>query len=330
MARMVILCTGPWTDLPLVELAPRAAEWGYQGLELCSWGDHFEVQRALAEGDYAQQKLDLLSRNDLTASVLSIERVSHAACGPIDERLRPLLPDYVWGDGDAEGVRQRAVEEVIAAAQAAQKMGIGVLCGLTGSTLPPALGFPGVDAEAIAGGLDAFARVWQPILEACKEAGVRFAAQVQPGQMAGDLYGAEMVLEALQGREELGFTLDPAALHWQGVDPVDFIRRFPDRILHVHCNDVAVRLDGRTGLLAWWPPGDPRRGWEPRSPGHGGIDWEGVIRALNAIGYDGALSVDWCDPAMDRDWGAEDACKFIKRLDFPAAARDPDRAFRPV
>ena len=107
--------------------------------------------------------------------------------------------------------------------------------------------------------------------------GVRFAFEVHPGQIAFDLYSAEMVLDALDGREEFGFTFDPSHLHWQGVDPVEFLRRFADRIYHVHVKDVALTLNGRTGLLgSYLPPGDPRRGWESRSPGHGGIDWEAV------------------------------------------------------
>jgi sugar phosphate isomerase/epimerase len=104
------------------------------------------------------------------------------------------------------------------------------------------------------------------------------------------------------------------------VDPVEFLRRFGDRIYHVHVKDVALSLNGRSGLLgSYLPPGDPRRGWEFRSPGHGGIDWEAVIRGLNDIGYEGPLAVEWKDSGMDRDYGAEDACKFVKRLDFEPA-----------
>src|SRR5215472_6989898 len=109
MPRPVILFSGPWTDLPLEELAQQAGEWGYQGLELACWGDHFEVQRALSEPDYCQQKLELLSRHDLTAAVVANHRVGQAVGDVIDRRHQPLLPDYVWGDGRPEAVRQRAV-----------------------------------------------------------------------------------------------------------------------------------------------------------------------------------------------------------------------------
>ncbi|HXG08170.1 MAG TPA: sugar phosphate isomerase/epimerase [Gemmataceae bacterium] len=323
MARPVILFSGQWTDLPLEELAQKASEWGYQGLDLCCWGDHFEVQRALSEDDYCPQKLDLLARHDLTVPVLSQHHVGQAICDPIDSRHQAILPDYVWGDGNPQGVQQRAAEEMLATVRAAQKMGVSVLSGFSGSPIwSYVAGYPPPMPEVIPAAFDDFARKWQPILDACRDAGIRFAYEVHPGQLAFDITSAEMILDALGGREEFGFTFDPSHLHWQGIDPVEFLRRFPDRIYHVHVKDAALTLNGRTSILsAYLPYGDPRRGWDFRSPGHGGIDWEAVIRALNEIGYDGPLAVEFTDAGMDRDYGAEDACKFVKRLDFEPARR---------
>ena len=150
-----------------------------------------------------------------------------------------------------------------------------------------------------------------PILDVCQECGIRYAFEVHPGQIAFDLYSAEMVLYALGGRDEFGFTFDPAHLHWQGINPVAFVRRFPDRIFHAHVKDVAITLYGRSGLLgSYLPYDDPRRGSHPRAPGHGGLDREGIMRALNAAGYEGALAVEWQDPGMDRSVGAEEAYRF--------------------
>jgi sugar phosphate isomerase/epimerase len=330
MARPVILFTGQWADLPLEELIPKAAEWGYQGLDLCCWGDHFEVQRALSDADYCPHKLELLNHHELNVPVVSNHRVGQAVCDPIDERHRALLPDYVWGDGTPTGVRQRATEEMMATVRAAQKLGVGTVAGFTGSPLwSYVAGYPGPDAATVADGLRNFARLWNPILDSCREAGIRFACEVHPGQIAFDLYSAEMALDALDGREEFGFTVDPSHLHWQGVDPVEFVRRFPERIYHVHMKDIALTLNGRSGILnSYLPPGDPRRGWEFRAPGHGGVDWEGLIRALNAIGYEGPLAVEFKDSGMDRDSGVEDACKFVKRLDFEPARHASNVAFR--
>jgi sugar phosphate isomerase/epimerase len=331
MPRPIILFSGQWTDLPLEELAQKANEWGYQGLELACWGDHFEVQRALSDANYCSKKLELLGRYDLTAPVLANHRVGQAVCDSIEPRHKGILPDYVWGDGAPDGVRQRAAEEMAATIRAAQQLGVGVVSGFTGSALWAAVsGYPAPGRAEVEEGLRAFVRQWEPVLDVCRDCGVKFAFEVHPGQIAFDLYSAEMALDALGGREEFGFTFDPSHLHWQGVDPVEFLRRFSDRILHVHIKDIALSLNGRNGILgSYLPYGDPRRGWDFRSPGRGGIDWEGVIRALNEIGYDGPLSVEWKDAGMDRDYGAEDACKFVKRLDFDAPRRTgANAAFR--
>jgi sugar phosphate isomerase/epimerase len=330
MPRPVVLFTGQWADLPLEELIPKVAEWGYQGLDLCCWGDHFEVQRALADPDYCSRKLDLLNNHELSIAVVSNHRVGQAVCDVIDGRHRALLPDYVWGDGKPEGIRERAAEEMMATVRAAQKLGVSVVAGFTGSPLwSYVAGYPAPDPAVVAEAWRTFAHQWNPILDVCHEAGIRFAFEVHPGQIAFDLYTAEMALDALEGREEFGFTLDPSHLHWQGVDPVAFIRRFRDRIYHVHIKDVVLTLPGTSSILnSYLPAGDPRRGWEFRAPGHGGVDWEAFIRALNEIGYAGPLAVEFKDGGMDRDYGAEEACKFVKRLDFPPAHAPGVEAFR--
>jgi sugar phosphate isomerase/epimerase len=327
MARPVILFSEPWSDLSLEEVAQKASEWGYQGFELACGGEHFDVQRAAAQADYCRKKLDLLARYDLSALVLSNHRVGTAVCDPIDERHRAILPEHVWGDGTPERVQERAAAEMIATVRAAQKLGVGVVAGFTGSPLwSYVIGYPAPSAEIVQRGFADFARKWNPILDACRDAGIRFAFEVHPGQVAFDIHSAALALDALGGRDEFGFTFDPSHFHWQGIDPVEFVRRFPDRIYHVHVKDAALSLDGRNGVLnSYLPPGDPRRGWEFRSPGHGGIDWERVIRALNDTGYDGPLSIEWKDAGMNRDYGAEDACRFVKRLDFERPRTDGGR-----
>lgn len=330
MARPIILFTGQWSDLPLDELAAKAADWGYQGLEVCCWGDHLEVQRAVSEDDYCQNILDLFARLNLTLPVLSNHRVSQAVGDPIDARHQALLPDYVWGDGQPLGVQQRAAEEMMATARVAEKLGVGVLSGFSGSSIwSYVAGYPAPTPEVVTAGFQDFAKKWNPLLDIMRDCGLKYAFEVHPGQIAFDLYSAETALDALNGREEFGFTFDPSHLHWQGIDPVEFLRRFRDRIYHVHVKDAVLSLNGRSGILgSYLPMGHPHRGWEFRSPGHGSIDWEAVIRALNDIGYDGPLSVEWKDAGMDRLYGAEDACRFVKRLDFePARQRRGDAMF---
>ena len=89
-----------------------------------------------------------------------------------------------------------------------------------------------------------------------------------------------------------------------------------------------MTLNGRTGILgSHLNFGDPRRGWDFRSLGRGGVNFEEIIRTLNAIGYNGPLSVEWEDCGMDRDAGAKEACEFVKKLDFEPSRVAFDAAF---
>lgn len=329
MARPVTLFTGQWADLPLDDLARKASEFGYDGLELACWGDHFEVQQASEDANYVNSKREQLDNHDMQCHAISAHLVGQAVCDPIDERHQAILPDYIWGDGDPAGVNERAAEEMKATARAAQKFGVEVVNGFTGSGIWHLLySFPPVPESMIEKGFEDFAAAWNPILDVFGECGVRFALEVHPTEIAFDIYTAHRALEALGHREEFGFNFDPSHLIWQGVDPVEFIREFPDRIYHVHVKDAIVTLNGKSGILASHLNfGDAKRGWDFRSPGRGGVNFEEIIRALNDIGYDGPLSVEWEDARMDREHGAQEACAFVRQLDFKPANTAFDAAF---
>ncbi len=329
MGRPITLFTGQWADLPLEDVARKASEFGYQGLELACWGDHFEVDRALTEDGYCANRRDLLERYDLQVHAISAHLVGQAVLDKIDARHQAILPARVWGDGDPHGVNARAAEELKNSARAAQKLGVGIVNGFSGSSIWPLLySFPPVNESTIEQGFAMFADRFNPILNVFAECGVQFALEVHPTEIAFDLVTAERALRAVDRREEFGFNFDPSHLHWQGVDPVEFIRAFPDRIYHVHVKDAVVRLNGRSGILgSHLPFGDPRRGWDFRSPGRGSIDFEEIVRALNQIKYVGPLSVEWEDPGMDREVGAKEACQFVQNLDFAPSGAAFDTAF---
>jgi sugar phosphate isomerase/epimerase len=329
MSRPVTLFTGQWADLPIEDLARKASEFGYQGLELACWGDHFEIDNALEDDGYITARRELLERYGLECHAISSHLVGQAVCDVVDERHQAILPEHIWGDGDPAGVSARAAEDMKNAARAAQKLGVGVVNGFTGSRIWPYLySFPPLSDEMVAAGFDDFAEKWNPILDVFGECGVRFALEVHPTEIAFDLYTAQRALEVLDHREEFGFNFDPSHLLWQGVDPVEFLRAFPDRIYHVHIKDAIVTLNGRSSILSSHLNfGDPRRGWDFRSPGRGGVNFEEIIRTLNQIGYNGPLSVEWEDVGMDRDAGAKEACQFVKQLDFAPSSVAFDAAF---
>lgn len=327
----VTLFTGQWADLPLEEVARLAAEWGYDGLEIAASGDHLDLARADADDAYLRSRLEILDRHGLRVWAISNHLAGQAVCDdPIDFRHRAIVRPYIWGDGDPEGVRQRAAEDMQRAARVARKLGAEVVTGFTGSKIWPYVAmFPPVPAEVIDDGYEDFARRWNPILDVFDAEGVRYAHEVHPSEIAYDYWTTVRALETVDHRHAFGLNWDPSHIVWQGVDPVGFIVDFADRICHVDCKDTRLRPQtGRAGILgSHLPWGDPRRGWDFVSTGHGDIHWEDAFRALGSIGYAGPISIEWEDAGMDRLHGAAEAVTRIRSLLWKRPDASFDAAF---
>ena len=322
MPRPVTLFTGQWADMPLETLAAKAAGWGYDGLELATWGDHLDVARAAESDGYLSEQKALLERHGLGVWAISAHLVGQAVADRhIDERHRAILPAHVWGD--AEGVRRRAAEEVVRTAEAAAALGVRVVTGFTGSPVWPLVySWPPNLPGAVEAGFREAADRWTPILDRFEALGVHFALEVHPTEIAFDLASTRRFIEALGGHPAFGLNYDPSHLGYQNADYVGFIDEMADRIAHVHMKDVWWS-ERPTGAGTWGGHtefGAAGRAWDFRSLGRGRIDFEAVVRALNRIGYAGPLSVEWEDAAMDREHGAAEAAAFVRRLDFPPSA----------
>ncbi len=324
------LFTGQWADLPLEDLVAKAGTWGFDGLELACWGDHFEVDRALAERGYLEDKRALLERHGLRCWALGAHLVGQAVCDPIDGRHGAVLPPEVWGDGDPEGVRRRAAQRIQDTARAAAAFGVTQVNGFTGSPIWHMLySFPPNDFEQIERGYSEFAERWTPIIEAFEREGVRFGLEVHPTEIAYDFVTTRRTLAAIGRRGAFGINFDPSHFAHQFLDSAAFVQEFADRIYHVHIKDSRKTLDGRRSILGGHLNfGEAERGWDFVSPGHGDVDFESLFRALNRIGYDGPLSIEWEDAGMEREWGAQDALAFVRRTDFLPSDFAFDRAMQ--
>jgi sugar phosphate isomerase/epimerase len=309
MGRPVTLFTGQWADLTLEDLAKKVSKWGFDGLELACWGDHFEVDKALENDSYVQSRWDILNKYNLKCFAISNHLVGQCvADDPIDERHQRVLPPRLWGDGDPEGVRQRCAEEMKNTAIAAKKFGVSIVNGFTGSKVWKNLYFfPPTNQDDINKGYADFAARWKPILDVYSKNGIKYALEVHPTEIAYDLVTAKRALEAI---------------------PVEFINDFGAHIFHVHVKDSHVQLTGRNSILSSHLDfGDTRRGWDFISPGRGDVKWDEIVRALNRIGYKGPLSIEWEDSGMDRDWGAPEALEMIRKQDFNPSNVAFDAAF---
>ena len=328
MARPVTLFSGQWADLPFETLCPKVKKFGYDGIEIACWGDHMNVRKAAADPAYVQAKKAVLEKNDLKVWALGSHLIGQCVGDNADPRLDNFAPAEF--KGKPEAIRKWAVEEMKLVPKAAKAMGCSIVTGFMGSSVWHAwYSFPQTTEEQIQAAFDDIVKLWTPIFDEFDAQGVKFALEVHPTEIAYDFYTAQRLLEAFHHRPTLGFNFDPSHLIWQGMKPDLFLRDFAKKIYHVHMKDAAVTLDGRSGILgSHLTFGDLRRGWNFRSLGHGDVDFESIIRELNAAGYQGPLSVEWEDSGMEREFGAKESLEFTRKVDFAPSALAFDAALK--
>ncbi len=323
---LVTLCTIQWADIPFDELCTLAKKMGYDGLEVACWGNGIDLDRALSDESYVDWMKENLKKNGLVMTALAVHIIGQCVGDDPDPRLNNFAPSALANKPEA--IRQWAIDTMMKVPVVAAKFGVHVVTGFTGSPIWKYMySFPQTTEEMIEAGFNRIVELWNPILDVFKKCDVKFALEVHPGEIAFDYYSTKRLLAKFADRKEFGLNFDPSHLIWQGIKPHLFLNDFIDRVYHVHMKDAAVTLDGRSGILGSHIDfGDLRRGWNFRSLGHGDVNFEEIIRVLNAYGYDGPLSVEWEDSGMDRIDGATEAAAFVRRVDFKPSAVKFDKA----
>lgn len=323
---LVTLCTIQWADIPFDELCTLAKKMGYDGLEVACWGNGIDVDRALSDESYVNWMKENLKKNGLVMTAMAVHIIGQCVGDDPDPRLNNFAPSALANKPEA--IRQWAIDTMMKVPVVAAKFGVHVVTGFTGSPIWKYMySFPQTTEEMIEAGFNRIVELWSPILDVFKKCDVKFALEVHPGEIAFDYYSTKRLLAKFADRKEFGLNFDPSHLIWQGIKPHLFLNDFIDRVYHVHMKDAAVTLDGRSGILGSHIDfGDLRRGWNFRSLGHGDVNFEEIIRVLNAYGYDGPLSVEWEDSGMDRIDGATEAAAFVRRVDFKPSAVKFDEA----
>jgi len=323
MSRPITLFSRQWVDIPFEKFCEKAKAFGYDGIEIACWGDHLDLKKAATDLKYVEEKKNILKNYGLKVWALGTHIIGQCVSDSHDPRLNAFAPSNLAGKG--EDIRKWAIQEMKYAAVAAKNFGVKTVTGFMGSPIWAYwYSFPQTTEEMINDAYAAVVKQWTPIFDEFDKNQIKFALEVHPAQIAFDYYSAERLLKEFKNRRTLGFNFDPSHLIWQGVSPQVFVRDFHKQIIHVHIKDAAVTLDGKAGLLGSnLAFGDIRRGWNFRSPGHGDVDFENIIRELNAVNYKGPLSVEWEDAGMSREAGAKEACDFVKNINFsPSDAAD--------
>lgn len=325
--RPITITTGQYGDLSLEEVCRSMSAIGYEGLEIACH-THLDAHRYAAEASYREEIDGILEKYHLKVWALGAHLAGQCVGDVWDPRLDNFAPAKY--QGKPEEIRAWAVDEIKTVARAAKLMGVKIVTCFMGSPIWAWwYSFPQTTQQMIDDGYERIRKLWEPIFDVFDECDVKFALEVHPTEIAFDYYSTEKLLKTFDRRPTLGINFDPSHLLWQGVNPCLFLRDFSDRIYHVHMKDVKIRLDGRAGILGSHIEfGDLRRGWNFVSLGHGDVDFDGIIRELNAMRYEGPLSVEWEDSGMERMFGAKEAYEFTKRMNFSASSVAFDAALK--
>lgn len=256
--------TALFQDRPLGQVLRRAAELGYEMVELpCFRGNPHLDLHAVIE-DRGRSLLRLVRSFGLEISALANARESQLVLGPHDWTMDKWAP--------VQGVEERiqyAVERLKRTAQAAAMVGAPLVNGFSGSPgWDKWYNFPSTNDGAYERSWQLFAERFNPILDAFKEYGVRYA------------------IDPVVFIKRLGKRIYHA---------------------HAKDGEVQADEVARTGVLSGGPWTRPDRGFRFRVPGWGNVDWRRVISALTAVGYDYVLSFEHEDRVMSPEDGAEKA-----------------------
>ena len=318
MSRPVTLFTIQWGDLSLEEICKLGQQMGYEGLELSA--AHLDMKRAASDETYVKEVKDTLSKYGLQCWAISNHLAGQCVVDSAEWAYDPRLDGFAPAEcaGKPDKIREWATEEMKATAHAAKAMGVDTVTFFMGSPIWKFwYSFPQTSEEMVEEGYQLVKKLWSPIMDEFDKCGVRLALEVHPTEIAFDYWSTKKLFEVFDYRKTLGVNFDPSHLIWQGLDPAVFILDFADKIYHVHVKDAKLNLNGRNGILGSHITfGNQRRGWNFVSPGHGDVDFDNIIRALNQIGYDGPLSGEWEDSGMERVFGGTEACEFTKQINF--------------
>ncbi len=163
-------------------------------------------------------------------------------------------------------------------------------------------GFTGrVRGRPLVESLPRFKDVWERLAKRAQDKGVRIA--FENCAMDGNWATGDWNIAHNPDAWELMFNEVPAAnlgLEWEPchqlvylIDPVPQIRKWADRIFHVHGKDATVRWDviKEHGIFGKYPF------MQMRTPGFGETDWSRVISELRLAGFKGAIDIEgWHDP----------------------------------
>ena len=261
------------------KIACEAHEVGFRSMELSAWPGSALNANTITDEDIKKIRKDLDSR-DIEISALG------------------YYPNYLDPDPDKRAESQRYLLKLLALAQSME--------------VPTVCTFAGRDPEkSVADNIPLFKEVFSRFCEEAERRQVRIALENCPMMDRFTMKGTNIafspeiwdVMFSEVSSDYLGIELDPAHMVFMGIDYIQAVYEYGEKIFHVHAKDMEIRQDvlqrvGIYGMCFSDVPTLSHGWWYPRLPGWGEIQWTEFISALIEVGYDSNLDIEFEDTVL--------------------------------
>lgn len=295
----------------------RICKWaggiGYEGVQIPTWDARlFDLQKAASSKEYCRKLKQTAKQAGVEITELSTHLQGQlvAVHPAYDELFDGFAPKEVHGDPAA---RQKwAVEQLMLAAKASKNLGLKAHVTFSGALAwPYVYPWPQRPAGLVEAAFDELAKRWRPILKAFDQAGVDLCYEIHPGEDLHDGASFEMFLKRVRNHKRCNILYDPSHFVLQGLDYLDFIDIYADRIKMFHVKDAELNPNGRQGVYGGYQSWVDRAG-RFRSLGDGQIDFGSIFSKLAAIGFDGWPVLEWECCLKHPEDGAREGVDFIR------------------
>lgn len=210
------------------------------------------------------------------------------------EKYNIQIVDIMYGAlpflSPQEEERERARKYIYTLIKAAKQLEVPVVSTFTGRD----------PLKDIGDNIELMCKIFPPIIEEAEKNGVKLCFEncgmIEFWPPVYNIAVTPVIWEEIFKRlpsSYLGLNIDPSHLIWQGIDYVDAVLQFKDKIFMAQAKDTEMlpHVQRKQGMYTY-----PHNWWRHRIPGQGDVDWGKFVSALHEIGYEGAITIEHEDP----------------------------------
>lgn len=286
---------------------------GYKGVQIPTWDDRLiDLQQAAESKDYCDELKGKVAEYDLEITELSTHLQGQlvAVHPAYDAMFDGFAPSEVHNNPTARS--EWAVQQVIWAAKASRHLGLDAQVTFPGALMWPFVyPWPQRPAGLVDMGFGELAKRWKPILDEHEEQGVYACYELHPGEDLHDGASFEQFLDAVDDHPRACINYDPSHFILQGLDYLQFIDFYHERIKAFHVKDAEFNPTGKQGVYGGYQGWLDRAG-RFRSLGDGQVDFVGIFSKLSQYDYDSWAVLEWECCIKSPEQGAAEGAPFIE------------------